>query len=401
MAAIHDYPSVQMHSIYVSTLGNDAESPSGVDDNTKNEAPTPRASSDADNLNDVAVDHLFDDSLDQKEEIVNHELQLPPSTHTLFFTEKICSLPYAFAIGIAIMSCLCLILVLANNLDGGSEGNPFNVPANVSTSVRAAQYLSILVALLMEEEIPTGLYLLRMISKATFQNKFPDMKYEKFVFASILRICLGYSFLINVFFVIIQADGVIDIFYDVLALQFVEQLDDIAFRLAKMDVLGKRLELACTEQCFQTEFEKHKKLGRRSKRISLFLKGVYFLNFCVFLSGMIVLSTRQTSGYYQCHSITVGFADNVWAESWVRTPSGQYEEWLLVYSYFSGVYIQDGTSAGRPIYKEMRKFDRTPYEEVVPAEIRYCEEINAWVFTHESIQKSTSPDEVTLVVLNY
>ena len=42
--------------------------------------------------------------------------------------------------------------------------------------------------------------------------------------SSILRITIGYLFLLNVILVLIQADVVIEIFYDVLALQFIQQL---------------------------------------------------------------------------------------------------------------------------------------------------------------------------------
>lgn len=92
--------------------------------------------------------------------------------------------------------------------------------------------------------------------------------------------------------------------FKVLALQFIQQLDDISFSLCKMDVLGKRLQRACTAKLFQTEFEKQK--FRRSRRNSLFLKSIYFINFALFLAGLIFVSLRQTSGYYQCNRITVG-----------------------------------------------------------------------------------------------
>ena len=91
---------------------------------------------------------------------------------------------------------------------------------------------------------------------------------------------------------------VLDIFYDVLALQFISELDDIAFSLAKLDVLGRRLQRACNAKLYQTEFEKDR--FKKSKRASIFLKSVYFLNLGLFLAGMIFVSTRQTSGYYQC-----------------------------------------------------------------------------------------------------
>ena len=55
---------------------------------------------------------------------------------------------------------------------------------------------------------------------------------------------MGYLFLTNVVLILVQAENVLEIFYDVLALQFLQQLDDIAFTISKMEVLGKRLYLA-------------------------------------------------------------------------------------------------------------------------------------------------------------
>ena len=74
----------------------------------------------------------------------------------------------------------------------------------------------------------------------------------------VFRILMGYLFLTNVLLVLIQAEDVLTIFYDVLALQFVQQLDDIAFRLARMDVFGRRLQRACTAYWFDAEFEYRK-----------------------------------------------------------------------------------------------------------------------------------------------
>lgn len=53
------------------------------------------------------------------------------------------------------------------------------------------------------------------------------------------------------------------------------------------------------------------------------------------------------------------------------------------------MYVLDGYRAGRPVYKEMRKFDRQPYDSniVVPAEISYCQEIRSWVLRHDNIRK--------------
>ena len=96
----------------------------------------------------------------------------------------------------------------------------------------------------MEEEIPTALFLLKRISRPILHSKFPEVYYWKFVASCIVRFGMGYLFLANVIVVLVQADNVLDIFYDVLALQFLQELDDIAFSVSQMEVLGRRMYLA-------------------------------------------------------------------------------------------------------------------------------------------------------------
>lgn len=61
----------------------------------------------------------------------------------------------------------------------------------------------------MEEEIPTGLLMLRMIPKKSLKSKFPKMKFWRFLFSAAVRIVMGYIFLLNMFLVVVQATAVI------------------------------------------------------------------------------------------------------------------------------------------------------------------------------------------------
>eukprot|EP00804_Cyclotella_cryptica_P027652 CCRYP_010272-RA/>CCRYP_010272-RA protein AED:0.09 eAED:0.09 QI:844/1/1/1/0.75/0.77/9/300/469 len=239
----------------------------------------------------------------------------------------------------------------------------------------------------MEEEIPTGIYLLRRIPKSSLKTA--HINYKKFVASSIVRIIIGYTFLVNAFLVIVQGDRVLDIFYDMLALNFVEQLDDISFQLATMDVFGKRMKCATTKRCFRAEFP-YQSIGR-GKGFSIFLKTLYFFNLLVFLGLLSAVTVKQKEGYFNCDSITVAFGNDIWEEAVVKTQNG-YNETMLVYSFFNGVYKQRGTQDGRPVYMEQNKFDNTPYTEKIGAEIKYCKELQAWVFTQENIRKSTSDE---------
>mmetsp|Transcript_27195 Transcript_27195/g.46217 ORF Transcript_27195/g.46217 Transcript_27195/m.46217 type:complete len:673 (+) Transcript_27195:113-2131(+) len=356
----------------------------------------------AENSDGTKNDDSFDDHKEDKSDVKEYRgdpIKLPESTHSLFFVASFCSLPSLFAWGIAALSVGCLILALINALDGGTALNPFNIPVNISSSTRGAQYLSIFVVLLMEEEIPTGLAQMRLITFGGLRSVCPKASYKKFLAANIFRVLMGYLFLVNVLLVLIQAEDVLTIFYDVLALQFVQQLDDIGFRLARLDVFGRRMQRACTMRWFDAEFEYHKGCAKHK----MMLKSIYFINMFLFIAAIVVVSTRQMNGYYFCKELTLDVGDGILEEAFVKNAKGSFDTWVLAYSYFNGVFLKNGTHAGRPVYKEARKFDRQPYpppedqggsmfQAVVPAEIKYCEDIKAWVLTHKNIGKSEDDD---------
>ena len=56
---------------------------------------------------------------------------------------------------------------------------------------------------------------------------------SRIVFASIIRMGIGYTFLACLFLTVVQEMTVLDIFFDILALQFVETIDDVVFGLFK------------------------------------------------------------------------------------------------------------------------------------------------------------------------
>ncbi|KAK1742262.1 putative EGF-like domain-containing protein-like protein [Skeletonema marinoi] len=335
----------------------------------------------------------FDDTKEESDYSEPDPIELTQSTHSLLFSEPINSLPYAFALMIVLMSYTCLFLACYNNMQGGSDGNRLNVPFGVEVDVRVAQYLSLIIGLIMEEEIPSALFMLRQIPKTSLRQTAPQITYGKFAFAAIVRLTMGYFFLINMFLVVVQAKAVLDIFYDVIALQFLQQLDDICFTLAKMDVFGKRLKKATTRKCFSVEFPKLP--FARRKKLSLFVKALYLINIVTLLIGMALINVKQDSGTYYCASISVYLGDHIWEEAVVYNNNSTIigERMNLIFSYFNGEYIINGTTKnGRPIYVEQNKYNSEPFIDKVPAQIRYCASEQAWVFIHPNIRKSSSTD---------
>jgi hypothetical protein len=60
-----------------------------------------------------------------------------------------------------------------------------------------------------------------------------NLKFRRIVFSSLLRLAVGYLFLLCLFLVVVQESTVLGIFFDVLALEFVENIDDVSFLLMK------------------------------------------------------------------------------------------------------------------------------------------------------------------------
>lgn len=54
---------------------------------------------------------------------------------------------------------MCLALALNNELDNGEDDNPYAI-AEVTRTVRVTQFLGIIIGVLMDDEIPTGLELI-------------------------------------------------------------------------------------------------------------------------------------------------------------------------------------------------------------------------------------------------
>mmetsp|Transcript_21224 Transcript_21224/g.42271 ORF Transcript_21224/g.42271 Transcript_21224/m.42271 type:complete len:529 (+) Transcript_21224:97-1683(+) len=346
--------------------------------------------------NDAMLENRDDNDDDE------NYMSLPASTHTLLITETLLSVSFVFALGIACLSAACLSLVLLNELSKGQKGNVLSIPGGVGAGVRGAQFCGIFVGVLMEEEIGQGLILLRSISRGSFHHSYPDLSYTRFVLCNILRIMFGYLFLLNLFITIVQADDVITIFFDVLALEFVQKLDDVAFDVAKKDLLGKQLcdatsveykmmrveawhEIKAIVQAKEDRYSINAKTRKRGFRH--LLKAVYFINLAGLLTGVVIIGEKQNRGYYRCNSVNVNFGDNVWENAVVLNGTNGSYQTTLVYSYFNGIYEVEGNHDGYPRFVERNKVDGSAFENVIGAEIKYCKKEEAWVFMHQDIGK--------------
>ena len=90
-----------------------------------------------------------------------------------------------------------------------------------------------ILALNVKDEIPQGLQLIANAAGHTLMLNGQKEVRKRVLISSIFRLIVGYLFLSSLFINIAQNSDVIEIFYDVLALEFVENIDDTTFALGK------------------------------------------------------------------------------------------------------------------------------------------------------------------------
>jgi hypothetical protein len=189
-------------------------------------------------------DDLIKENEEEEEEEDEEPYDFPESTFTFFITESVFSIGFATAIMTQILSLTCLFLAFKNQMNSGGPGNELGLAAEVSKEVHATRFIAILIAVLNESEIPQALEIVGMAfqQKASAKDR---ISFKRIIFSSCMRFLLGYSFLCSVFVVIVQVTDVLSMFMNILALQFVESLDDIVYELAKRGFLGRPIMSAC------------------------------------------------------------------------------------------------------------------------------------------------------------
>ena len=186
----------------------------------------------------------FEVDSNDKEEEDEEPYEFPESTFTFLITENVFSAGFATALMTQILSLTCLFLAFKNQMSSGGPGNDLGLASEVSTEVHATRYIAILIAILNESEIPHALEIVGMAfqQKASAKDR---ISFKRIIFSSCMRFLLGYTFLCSVFIVIVQVTDVLSMFMNILALQFVESIDDIVYELAKRGFLGRPLMSAC------------------------------------------------------------------------------------------------------------------------------------------------------------
>eukprot|EP00984_Skeletonema_dohrnii_P022939 scaffold12054_cov112-Skeletonema_dohrnii-CCMP3373.AAC.6 len=293
------------------------------------------------------------------------ERNLPDDTFSFLIYSDVCS--QCFLCGILVfLFQMSIYVVLANdiiNLDNNK--NPFGFPFNVSIPVRISEVLAIFISILTQHDVRKALCLYRdgfdKDKEGTSMDKitqvFPGATVWKWTLSIVSRASQGFLGLIITFLLIMRSNSVLDLLLNFSAIEFVAELDDVVFGLAKEGLLGNVLKKEAKDM------EKPKKSYHVSKeclntkyamKMSL---GYFVVLFSCFFGSWLYIYWQQRNGEYLCQQIFSQFGDEI----------------LPMLGTFTGLF-----------YKHEEKFgDRASYRDDQPGGplLGYCKSETRWTLS--------------------
>jgi hypothetical protein len=237
-------------------------------------------------------------------------------------------------------------------IDLSNSRNPFNIPTNVESTVRATQVLAIIIAIVTQDDVKKVILILRDGYDAdVFQGTFgPDATKFKWVFSLVLRASEGLIGLFVTFMLIMQSKTVLDLLLNFSAMEFVSLLDDGAFLMLREGYFGIGMMKQAT--LCETKYSVSHTSSLKSSRFS----AVYFIIiFAVIFSGWIGIYENQSKGEYLCQRMYIQLDDKV-------TPD---------LAMLSGIYtINQKERFGGRVTSSQEKNGQ--------GKIGYCEDENVW-----------------------
>lgn len=307
--------------------------------------------------NQITIDEEDEDDLMES---------LPEDSFSVLKVSSLHSVAFWAAILVYFVQVGCFLLLLFNLTENSNDdGNPLDIPANVTPAVRVTQVILLTIAVLSQDATRTGIALIYKGYTPAMKEAFPNLSWWKFYGAVFLRIAEGSLGVGVTFLLIFDSEVVIDLLLNFTAMEFISQLDEIFFGLAAQGFVGNRLKKAALK-VKETKFLAATVLkdpndpsqGRERRGVRLHL--ILIATWLVMMVFWVVLTVNQSNGVYLCQSFQVQFED----------------DFVSSLGAFSGIYDIDSTLSLPFSSSRVRYIDRASGKAV----FAYCEKLQAWSF---------------------
>mmetsp|Transcript_17456 Transcript_17456/g.42828 ORF Transcript_17456/g.42828 Transcript_17456/m.42828 type:complete len:1215 (+) Transcript_17456:136-3780(+) len=307
-------------------------------------------------------------------------VKLLPDMYSILASWEWNTKPFWASLFVAFLQIILLSVLIVDLIGGATADNILNLPGNVEYTVRIAQAVAVPIAVFKQEDLREGIDGLVRGMPHAFRGdiKFQSMKSIKWRFGYFLRFAQGFLSMFASFILLMQAETVFDLLLNFLGIEFISDLDNLAFRLAGLGYFGITTR-DCVNTISEAEFRKDEKEtdwdGRKFSpswcRKYAHILGVFFI-FIAMVSSFIFYAAQQYDGEYLTSTVRVEFGD----------------ETLPYLGIFNGCYTarSDGIIAERPVFEQMGR-------STMQGKLAYCGDIGdgSWVFFYEGDDPCKNP----------
>eukprot|EP00978_Attheya_sp_CCMP212_P021704 scaffold63769_cov32-Attheya_sp.AAC.2 len=180
-------------------------------------------------------------------------------TFSLMFICNIKSLGFAYPVLFFALQVAISVLISVNIIKNAPDGNPLNIPVGTSLDMVAAQVFALFVSLITQSDFLATFDLINVKYEDSVLSLFEGATRTKWIVSNICRFFVGVLSIAISFILIVQSTTVIELFFNFAAVQFVLELDNIAFQLTYRGyiVIGD-LEETTRKLLNQVQFQQRK-----------------------------------------------------------------------------------------------------------------------------------------------
>jgi hypothetical protein len=293
---------------------------------------------------------------------------LQEDVFTLFFLSEPRSKPFLYSVCVIALQYTIYGLLLYSLLEDDDpyrdKDNFLKIPAFVDIYVRVSQFIALLIAVVTQEDVMYTIELITVGYDPAILASHPSATRAYWLASCVLRFLEGTVGVVLAFVFIVQSSTVFDIFLNFAAVEFVSNLDNLAFSLAATGMIGRAAQDAAHDA-------KEIKLPLRTGKFRKTRQFAILAKVAIMVGGLLWLQKKQRNGEYvvgtSCRRLEFSFPEEFRELTTPLQLKNTKRKFLLtgihpinvnqppplMYSFFSGEYaIVDQFIEHRPVYYE-------------------------------------------------
>lgn len=239
--------------------------------------------------------------------------ELPDDTFSFLIYTNVNSLPFSLGVLVFLFQVGIYVVLFNNIYDRGDKKNPFGFPYNVPVPVRISEVLAIFISIITQDDVRKAICLYRGgyddQTEGGLSKVFEGATLFKWWFSIVLRASEGMLGLIITFLLIMRSDSVLDLLLNFSAIEFVTNIDDLVFNLAREKLLGHTVKNAAKKVEEKSYYVNQRYANpENARKVSIVY---FFVLFVAFFAGWGVIFSKQWRGQYLCQLIFSQFGDEI------------------------------------------------------------------------------------------